>query len=519
MKPDLQIENDIGSAKLLAFKSVVRTQSGATFDASVARWSYRDGVTNVSLDFDSIEGATHEFVHASKAVLGWYAENRSPDHLTNMFQRLKHFAKARASYAQTLTSISADDLINYRASLDKTSEWYLSTLAGLLRRWHRLGYPGVDDDAVLLLKQLRLHGNRKGEAVLTMDPNEGPFTYLELEGLQAALNAAYAEGRVNTEQFVLAWLYMLLGQRNAQHAALKVCDVRLARNEDGDPTYSIMMPRAKQGNRDPRDEFTERPLIEQFGEVLCGYADRLRQESSNSLADAGQAPLFPSRGGSRWSEGYKFHQSGSELGRALSAVLEGLDVVSERTGQNLNIVPVRFRRTIGTRAAEEGYGPLVIAKLLDHTDTQNVMVYSANSPAIIDRIDRSVAMGMAPLAQAFAGVVVDGSLGEHDPSKRIIDLRIDRSGEAMGECGKHGFCGFNAPIACYTCRSFEAWLEGPHEAVLNHLMQNRERLLKTSDKRIASINDRTIFAVAAVIQRCAELRAEQPVDSVRTING
>ena len=94
-----------------------------------------------------------------------------------------------------------------------------------------------------------------------------------------------------------------------------------------------------------------------------------------------------------------------------------------------------------------------------------------------------------------------------------------RSGEAMGECGKHGFCGFNAPIACYTCKSFEAWLEGPHEAVLNHLMQNRERLLKTSDKRIASINDRTIFAVAAVIQRCAEFRAEQHVESVRTING
>lgn len=519
MKRGAQIENDVGSAKLQAFKNVVRTQSGATFDPSAARWSYRDGVTNVSLDFDALEGATEEFVRASKAVLAWYAENRSPDHLSNMFQRLKHFAKARASHAQTLTSIGADDLINYRASLDETNAWYLSTFAGLLRRWHRLGYAGVDDDAVLLLKQLRLHGNRKGEAVLTMDPNEGPFTYLELEGLQAALNAAYAEGRVNTEQFVLAWLYMLLGQRNTQHAVLKVCDVRLVRNEDGEPTYSIMMPRAKQRHRDLRDEFTERPLIEQFGEILYEYAERLRQEFATALPDAGEAPLFPSRASTRWSDDYKFHQSSSELGQILKAVLESLEVVSERTAQKLKILPVRFRRTIGTRAAEEGYGPLVIAKLLDHTDTQNVMVYSANSPAIIDRIDRSVAMGMAPLAQAFAGVVVDGLLGEHDPAQRIIDLRIDRSGEAMGECGRHGFCGFNAPIACYTCKSFEAWLEGPHEAVLSYLIQNRERLLNTSDKRIACINDRTIFAVAAVIQRCAEFRAEQSVESVRTING
>jgi hypothetical protein len=77
----------------------------------------------------------------------------------------------------------------------------------------------------------------------------------------------------------------------------------------------------------------------------------------------------------------------------------------------------------------------------------------------------------------------------------------------MGKCGLKSFCGFNAPIACYTCKSFKAWLDGPHEAVLHHLIKERERLLETSGKRIASVNDRTILAVAAVIQRCAEMAA------------
>jgi hypothetical protein len=77
----------------------------------------------------------------------------------------------------------------------------------------------------------------------------------------------------------------------------------------------------------------------------------------------------------------------------------------------------------------------------------------------------------------------------------------------MGECGKHGFCGFAAPVACYTCKSFEAWLDGPHEAVLNYLIARREQLLQTSDKRMASVNDRTILAVAAVVQRCSELQS------------
>lgn len=172
----------------------------------------------------------------------------------------------------------------------------------------------------------------------------------------------------------------------------------------------------------------------------------------------------------------------------------------------MSITAVRFRRTIGTRAAEEGYGPLVIARLLDHTDTQNVGVYAANSPAIIERIDRAIAMEMAPLAQAFAGVLVNGKGSSRDATQRIIDLRVDRSGAPIGDCGSHGFCSFNAPIACYTCTSFEAWTDGPHEAVLDYLLNQRDRYLRTSDKRIASINDRTIYAVAAVVDACQKIK-------------
>ena len=105
----------------------------------------------------------------------------------------------------------------------------------------------------------------------------------------------------------------------------------------------------------------------------------------------------------------------------------------------------------------------------------------------------------------FAGVLirreVDATRG-YDPASRIVDLRIDRSGAPMGSCGTHSFCGFSAPIACYTCKSFQPWLDGPHEAVLSHLLDRRQVLLDTTDKRVASINDRTILAVAEVIRQC-----------------
>ncbi len=496
-----------GSAKP-DLAEAVRTKSGVEFEAAVARWAYQDGVNNVSIDFAGLVGLSDELLDSAKATLKWYAANRSPAHLENLFTRLQHFTRTTAKDGRQLRSISSADLINYRAQLDGPTGWYLGTFAGFLKKWHSLGYPGVDDDAILLLKQLRLKGNTKGVAVLTMDPNEGPYTHIEAEALQAALNASYASGAVETADFVMAWLYILLGQRNKQYASLKVCDVIAKQDAEGKLTYSVMMPSAKKGTASARQGLVERPLIEQFGEVLTEYAHRVRKAFEGVIPDAGQAPLFPSSTGRKGSEGYELHPTSDDLGQRLKRTLDGLSVQSERTGKAIAVSARRFRRTIGTRAAEEGYGPLVIAGLLDHADTQNVGVYTANSPAIIERIDRAIAMEMAPLAQAFAGVVAEGCSTDGDPGQRIIDLRIDRSGKAMGECGKHGFCGFAAPIACYTCRSFEAWLDGPHEAVLDYLIERREQLVQTSDKRMASINDRTILAVAAVVQRCSELKAE-----------
>jgi integrase len=484
------------------------TRSGVEFDFTEDQWKYQDGVCDVALDFSSLCGLSVRLRESAKASLRWYAENRSPAHLCNMFSRLLHFSRTVSNNGKCLSAIAAEDLLNYRGSLNSSREWYLGALAGLLKKWRNLGYPGIEDSAVLLLKQLKVKGNPKGVAILTMDPDNGPFTYLEVEALHAALNSAYAKAKVETSDYVLAWLYILLGQRNKQYASLKLCDVRMALDAQGNRTYEVLMPSAKRRNVDSRERLVPRPLVAPVGEVLVEYAEQVRRTYKALTPDVEQIPLFPSKVRRKGSSGFELHETAANIGVRLKETLDQLLVHSERTGEPLNINPRRFRRTLGTRAAEEGHGPLVIAGLLDHTDTQHVGVYTASSPAIIERIDRAVALEIAPLAQAFAGVIREGARGEEDSRPRILDLRIDRTGQAMGACGKHGFCRFSAPIACYTCRSFEAWLDGPHEAVLGHLIERREQLLKTSDKRIASINDRTILAVAAVVQRCSEINAQ-----------
>jgi len=146
---------------------------------------------------------------------------------------------------------------------------------------------------------------------------------------------------------------------------------------------------------------------------------------------------------------------------------------------------------------------------LDHTDTQQVWVYTQTTPEIIERLDKALAMQLSPLAQAFAGIIVtDETAAERgdDPSSRVSDSRY---GSSPGTCGKHGSCSAPGPIACYTCQNFQAWLDGPHEQILDHLIAEQERQLAlTGDERIAHVHDRTILAVAEVVRQCRAMKED-----------
>lgn len=485
-------------------RRLVRTRDGSVFDPDEDLWTYRDNAFNVSLNFADFN-CEPRFRKAAKSVLAWYAENKSAAHLKNLFGRLQHFLRA---FPDPISRIDSAMLLSYRASLSKGRAWYFGTLGGLLLKWHALGHEGLERDVVPLLKMTRKVGNQKGEAVLTLDSKDGPLTDIEALAVGAALVAAREDGRISESEYLLAQLFVLLGQRAIQYAALKVCDLKLITAPDGATSYLLRIPRAKQQNVVSRHTFKDRLLSPRIGEPLHRHCARLRSEFAYEFSDPDDIPMFPSRRQRKEApHGFRLHRTSDSLADTFIKVLRILEVVSERTGTALHINPTRFRRTVGTRAAIEGHGELVIAELLDHSDTQNVGIYTQAVPQIVERIDRAVAMHLAPLAQAFAGVLIDDeskAARGGDPTSRICGPHIDPGMKPMGSCGKHGFCGLMAPIACYTCRSFQPWRDGPHEAVLRYLLDERERFVGQSDVRIASVNDRTILAVAEVVRLCEE---------------
>ena len=447
-----------------------------------------------------------------RQVLAFYARHSSPSHVQNLMGRLAHYVKA----LNGAEVFSVESIISYRASLDKSRAWYLSTVRVLMRQWARLGYPGIPAESLTLLDNLRIKGNEKGRAVQSQCPEDGPLTDVEMQGIVESTTHCFATNVLGLTETAMLMTFAMTGRRSGQVSALKLKDLISLGSK-----YFINFPRAKQRNMGWRSSFKKFAIIEDLWLLLNEQANYVRVLFAKSLNTKvipahvdGELPLFPNMSEeltlARELEVLKsdrLHIPSLEIYRSVVEAGEKINVISERSGQLLHLNPNRFRYTLGTNLAGEGKGVYVIAEALDHSDIQNAGVYVKNLPDIVERIDKAVAMQLAPYAQAFRGIVIPSekqALRGNDPSSRISNGTRN-----VGSCGSHGFCGALAPIACYTCAHFQPWLDGPHEEVLDGLIRERDRVNDlTGDLKVASANDRLIYAVSDVIHRCQIAKGE-----------
>lgn len=453
-----------------------------------------------------------------RRTLAYYASEYSSSHTKNCAERVQHMLRNTEE-----DEISETMLINYRASLTKATEWYLAVIRGFLKKWYSLGYPGISKQVIRMLEKWRLKGNRKGDAVKRKDPKAGPLTSMELLAFNEGVVQAFEKDSLSLYELSLCLLTSNTGRRPIQITHIRVMDLVRGKNEDGDFVYRLNVPRAKHGVGF-RTIFKVFAITEELWEILCAQSknsiERVEENFNIQLqeSDRQQVPLFPDFNVVRKCATVvdfrnilktdKPHISASEVTHVIKEAVRHVKPISERTGEVLAINSRRFRYTIGTRAADEGFGELVIAELLDHTDTQNAGVYVKNTAEQVKRLDEAVGFQLSTYAQAFAGVLVDSEKDASRGDDLTSRIRTEE-GRGIGTCGEHGFCNANVPIPCYTCMHFQPWLEGPHHDVYDNLIKERDRLIEvTQDNRTPAVLDRTIVAVAEVIQRCERRREE-----------
>lgn len=499
------------------------SREGYSFHPSSTSWRLsRDEVVSLHWTSSTITQALRETL---ATVLSHYAVNYSPSYTRNICDKFAGFFKSTSESTGKVDRIRSIDLFNYRSSLGPHKEWYIGVISAPLRKWADLNLPRIDDDVIELLNTWTIKGAPKGEAIRTRCPIKGALTNIEFEALQGAILDAFDRNELDIEDFAIVILFMATGRRGCQIGDLKHKDFLEVKSKSGLKEYVLNVPRRKQQLTTWRTQFKPVALTPEIGTIVQKLINSnesrvLEIDPGIPISALKSFPLF-----ARWTEvehvlelgfgallteieGEALHCRTQVIKERLKYAVSTVNAISERTGEQLHIVPTRLRRTLATRAAQEGYGVLVIAELLDHSDTQNAGVYTENVPEHLEAINAAVAMELAPLAQAFAGVLVDreaDAIRGNDPTSRIRTSE----GAGAGTCGHFGFCGALAPIACYTCRHFQPWLDGPHEDVLRSLLEERSRILGlTIDKTMASINDRTIFAVAEVVRRCQLRRAE-----------
>lgn len=505
--------------KLLSF-------AGYEFDYADERWVVARSVGVIFYDIKEIL-ETHLFDNY-KRVLLHYVQNNSGGYVKSINNYTRDFFKFCYQQSKAVISgLSSNHFISFYSSLPSSDKSVINQILPFFKKWLEFGYKGIDDNALEVFDRLRINGTIKGKAVRTMCPYKGPLSDLEYEGFYNGLNREFEKGSISLEEMVHVSLLLATGRRVKQIAHLKVKDYIGATTVDGNKFHLLRIPKIKQRTL-WRKDFSDYALSPELGSLIEAHIDSMKSklESLGALnqIDFEMLPMFPLWGKieklvakeafaelNELLKTDKLHFSSTLVGDRLNKIASKVGLVSERTGDLINIFATRFRRTLASRAAREGYGVLIIARLLDHADTQSALVYTENSPEHLKSIDKALALQLAPLAQAFSGTLVrqekEAERGD-DLSSRI---RNRVTGEGIGTCGTHSFCAALTPIACYTCHHFQPWLDGPHEAVLNNLIEQRENILqKTNDLTMASVNDRVIFAVSEVIKLCEIQKTTSP---------
>ncbi|WP_024594441.1 MULTISPECIES: site-specific integrase [unclassified Pseudoalteromonas] len=458
-------------------------------------------------------------------TLVYFAENFSAGYTQSLMKSLNAYQKHTG--LRDFTELGLVTFYNLAKNGAKSNKFkaYVSQVRCFIKKMRFLGLAShIDESIFKLIDGWRIGGNDKGIPVLTLDPETGPYSDLEFDAIGHHAAHKYAEGKLSLEEYMTITLFKASGRRPDQLASTKHKDFFWSNTHSSISTYIGNIPRAKQIGEKFRASLTPFAFTIEIGRVIEKYIKEQTQLVEKILGrkltdeQKGELPLFIAHDVIKemkhlssellfsFLKSELLHIKNIDLSSNLRRAIKRLNVISERTGEPIHSTGYRFRYSMGTRAAREGAGVLTIARILDHSNTQNVGVYVKNIPEFAIEVSKIMNQSLAKYASAFAGQIVadeDEANGINPGAARIPCRDKDCD---IGSCGTNAFCQDYAPIACYLCPKFKPWANAPHHLVLEWLVEERERLKKDAggDMQIVTINDRAILAVCQVIEKCRE---------------
>lgn len=458
----------------------------------------------------TFQGVNGELKHCLRLYTARSISVNSPTESFNAPRAIALTLRKSGQVLSRLEELTEGFFRDLRARLRKDgAEWLLARV----RSWYAwLTDQDIAGTCPRLARELRswtIPGNPKGEAVMTNDPTRGNLDEDEV----AMIVAAIGGGPPKDLGSIAVLLLLELGRNPKSLIQLEERDLHRFQNDPrGEPLYQIDVPRIKKRGQVHRDTQRE-PISSRLGRALEGLIAR------NQKRFGGPDPERPilHRGEARQSRvggtmhGLRCHMNTSDFEMAVHRFAENNKLISSRTGALMELHPRRFRYTFAQSLVEQGASPVVVARLLDHSDLQNVIVYYKSSPKIAERVEKAAGSPAARVWGRFLGQVVPSD-SPSSPEKAIYPgPPVLRDMARLGSCGAASLCGLSTPMACYSCVNFQAWQDAPHTEMLQELLSERERLDTLAgnnpNNRIPRQLDVTITAIKELVGR---INRDQP---------
>ena len=424
-----------------------------------------------------------------------------------------------------LDPLNEGDLIDLRERFNSAE---FSVIASFMAFWHDCESLEQRPSQPLIDAYQALPRNKKSshDVILSLDPEQGPFTQVEQDGLYQWIHEQFCHGQLDPEQYLYLRLLMIYGPRGTQARALVFGD--FTKSDQG---CKVRMPWAKQRWDEGgwRVKFETFSLDDDFYRVVQAYKAMVLTQLWQTYPDGTDwnvaienVPLFRRKlDKAEYSEMRNppvlldsplqksledapqaiFHTGTATINSWLERIgrMEGFPT-SPRTHQPLIVTRGhRFRHTLGTDLSNAGMSEWAMARALMHKGTQTVRKYRQVSAELLALIDAKMTDHLALVVNAFTGIIVT------DRTSAKNGDRADRQIEDLAVCGAAAACHLDAPFTCYACGKFQALLDADHSSVLERLERRREQTIAT-DKTAGVLWDRAILACRKVILDCEAKR-------------
>jgi hypothetical protein len=490
------------------------TRDGQVIDTSGEIWRLPAVGVMVTINWHLVITAA-DVKDAMKAHIFHSIESQEAETAGTIFNFLKHIIN-QVGPLDSAADLTFKKLMAVLADLRvRDAAWKF----GHARRWYgwccNQEIPGFYLEIADRLFRLKIPPNRTGRAVMSRDPDDGPFSDEE----HWLIRQAVKERRGPLLKRVCVMLLLELALRPIQAVALMASDLKIITSPSGKLYYTMEVPRAKQRSVG-RSEKKRRRISQELGEQI---EELIRINSTAYGRDGDGLPLlYPSpedivRERKIPAEG----EALKEMTRAMFlyhvhryAYVAG--IISPQTGRILSMYPYRFRYTFGVRHTNQGTPPAVISELLDHTVLRSALPYVSSTSNSVDRLNRALGSNnqYTEVIGRFMGVIVKREGDDFGPSviRGTTPTLKDLGG--IGKCGADYLCRLMPPLSCYTCPKFQAWADAPHGEMKEELESYAGKLAMStgnSSDRIPRQLDETIAAIKSLLLRIKKWREERGV--------